>query len=99
VDLAPYRGVILGTAVRGLGLRGDTPSSAFQSFVSEKEGLEEKKVALFTAYRASPGQMLLRMRNAVEGRGCMVVVAHAYSLFTPERQEHVLPAECMVRIR
>ena len=103
-DLAPYRGVVLGCPVRGAGLdglRGRPPElpEAFARFVAEAPGLEEKRVALFTVFTALPGQMLLQMRSAVEARGAQVVVAQPYWRLRPERGEHVLPAECMVRIR
>lgn len=103
-DLAPYRGVVLGCPVSGPGLdglRGRPPElpEAFARFVAEAPGLEEKRVALFTVYTALPGQLLLQMRAAVEARGAQVVVAHPYWRLRPERGEHVLPAECMVRIR
>lgn len=98
-DLEPYKGVVLGCAVRGLGLRGDVPTQALLDFVSAAEGLDEKKVALFTVCTALPGKMLLRLREAVEARGSTVVVMHAYNRFRPEDAEEVLPAECMVRIR
>lgn len=99
VDLSPYKGVILGCPVKGLGIRGGLPSGAFQKFVEETEGLEEKRVALFTVFGLRPGKILLRMREMVEGRGAQVVVSAAYFRFRLEEGEHVLPAECMVRIR
>lgn len=98
-DLTPYRGLILGAPVRGLGLRGDQPSEAFQKFVAESDGLDEKRVALFSVYSFVPGRMLARMRELVEARGAQVVVSTAYHRFRPQEGEHVLPAECMVRIR
>ena len=98
-DLSPYRGLILGSPVRGLGLRGDQPSEAFQKFVADSEGLDEKRVALFTVYSLRPGRILARMREQVEARGAQVVVATGYNRFRPQEGEHVLPAECMVRIR
>ncbi len=98
-DLSPYRGLILGSPVRGLGLRGDQPSEAFQKFVADSEGLDEKRVALFTVYNLRPGRILARMREQVEARGAQVVVAAAYNRFRSQEGEHVLPAECMVRIR
>lgn len=99
IELEPYRGVVVGSAGRGLGLRGDNPNQAIQTFLKEQEGLDEKKLALFTVYLGRPGRMLAQMRELAEGRGATVVVAHPYWLLKPTRGEHILPAECMVRIR
>jgi menaquinone-dependent protoporphyrinogen IX oxidase len=96
-DLKEYRGVILGDPVSGLPRSG--VSSAFRHFVETAVGLEEKKVALFTTHWLSPGPRLEEMRRLVEGRGAMVVVSHDYGRIRPDRGAHVLPAECMVRIR
>ena len=98
-NMEPYKGVVLGCAVRGLGLRGDVPTQPVLDFVTAAEGLDEKKLALFTVCLALPGKMLLRLREAVEARGGTVIVMHAYNRFRPEEAEEVLPAECMVRIR
>lgn len=99
VDLTPYRGVVVGSAARGIGLRGDTPGEAVQRFLKEQEGLDEKKLALFTVYLGRPGRMLAQMRELAENRGATVVVTHPYWLLKPSQGEHILPAECMVRIR
>lgn len=99
VDLSPYKGVILGSGVRGLGIRGDTPSEGFQKFVAETEGLDEKKAAIFAVYLGKPGKIIEKMQAAVEARGTTVVVSHPYWILKPDQGEHVLPAECMVRIR
>lgn len=103
-DLAPYRGLVLGCAVRGLGLdglrgRGTELPEAFRRFVEETPDLEEKKVALFAVCALLPGQALLQMRSKVEARGAQVVVAQPYRRFGADPGVHVLPAECMVRIR
>jgi hypothetical protein len=99
LDLSPYRGVILGVPVAGLGIKGDEVGETVLKFIEQAEVLEEKKLALFTVFSVSPGRILRKLRDAVEARGCVVVVDHAYNRFSPERDEHILPAECMCRIR
>lgn len=98
-DLMPYKGIVLGTPVVGAGLRRNDPTAAVLAFLDEADGIDEKKLALFSVYRAWPGQALERLRGAVHERGGTVVVDHAYWMFAPERAEHVIPAECMIRIR
>lgn len=96
VDLAPYRGVIVGSPA---GLRATEPSEPVQRFFAEAEDLDEKKVALFCVYAVRPGRVLDRMKGLALEKGAEVVVAHAYWRLQPDQMEHVLPAECMIRIR
>ncbi len=93
------RGVVLGSPVLGLGVRRLDPSERVARFVREASGLHELRVAAFTVYRARGGDSSQRLRALVRARGADVVVDHAYAVWAPERDEHVLPAECMVRIR
>lgn len=95
-DLEPFAGVVLGTPVS---LRGQGPSPAVLAWIEGAAGLDEKKVALFSAFWALPGPALDTLRAHLAERGVEVVVAHAYWLVRPHEGEHLLPAECMVRIR
>jgi hypothetical protein len=99
VDIAPYRGLVIGSPVTGLGLRGAGPSEALSDYVDALPDLDEHKVALFCAYLTRPGNTFDRMKGMVLARGAQVVATHAYWLLQPARNEHVIPAECMVRIR
>lgn len=95
-DLEPFAGVVIGTPVS---LRGNGPSAAVLEWVGRAAGLDEKKVALFSAFWVRPGESLPTLRQRLAELGVEVVVDHAYWLVRPEEGEHLLPAECMVRIR
>ena len=98
-SLDGLRGVVLGSPVVGLGLRRLDPSVRVARFVQEAPGLQELRVAVFTVFRVRAGDSSERLRTLVRARGADVVVDHAYAAWAPERNEHMLPAECMVRIR
>lgn len=99
VDLSPYQGLVLGSPVFGLGIRGVGPTPALTAAVEAMPDLDDLKVALFCVYTLSPGTTFDRMRGLVLSKGATFVAEHAYSLFQPTRGDHVLPTECMVRIR
>lgn len=100
VDISSYKGLILGSPVFGLGLRGVGPTDALTTFVQHQlPDLDEHKVAVFCVHELRPGLTLDRMRGLVYEKGGGFVAGHAYSLLRPRNGEHVLPAECMVRIR
>lgn len=96
VDLGPYRGVIVGSPT---GVRALEPSDAVTAFFAGAEDLDEKKVAVFCVYPVWPGRVLDRMKGLAMEKGGVVVAAQAYSRWKPDAREHVLPAECMIRIR
>lgn len=99
-DLGPYKGVVLGFADPAwLGVRVGAVPPAMARFVDEVEGLDERKVALFSVHRLRPSDALGQLAARVERRGATVVVTHTYDGWAPHRAEHVVPAECMVRIR
>lgn len=99
VDIGAYRGLIIGSPVTGLGIRGAGPTEALSDYVDGLPDLDEHKVALFCAYYTRPGNTFDRMKGMVLARGAQVVATHGYWLLQPQRNEHVIPAECMVRIR
>lgn len=98
-DLSAYSGLVLGTPALGLGLRGVGPSPRVTRFVESLGGLEEIKVAIFCVYELRPGYTLRNTRQLVLDNGGQVVAAQPYWALRPAQDEHVLPAECMVRIR
>lgn len=95
-DLEDFAGVVVGTPTT---LRGDGPSEAVLGWLARAEALDEKKVAIFSTFWALPGGALDKLRARLNEAGAEVVVEHAYWLARPAEGEHVLPAECMVRIR
>ncbi len=100
VDIEPYKGLVLGSPVFGLGLRGVGPTPELTRYVvDELPDLDERKVAVFCVHELRPGLTLDRMKGLVRERGGEPIAAWAYWLLRPRRGEHVIPAECMVRIR
>ncbi len=95
-DLEDFAGVVIGTPTT---LRGEGPSAAVLEWLGRAEALDEKKVAIFSTFWALPGAALDHLRARLAELGAEVVVEHAYWLARPSEGEHVLPAECMVRIR
>ena len=65
----------------------------------ESLDLEDVRVVLFCVYVLRPGNPLQAFRELLESRGANVLVGRELSALSPERDEHVIPAECMVRIR
>lgn len=96
VDLSAYKGVVVGSPV---GLRGGGPTDAVKDFLTNAEGLDEIKVALFTTYWAMPGRVLEDMAELATQRGSHVVAQYPYWLVRPQDGEHIVPAECMIRVR
>ena len=96
VSVEDYDGVVIGTPV---GLRARGPSERATAWVSRAQGLEEKRVAVFSAFWVREAGAAAALRAAVEATGAEVVVDVPYWLARPDDGEQVLPAECMVRIR
>lgn len=99
VDIAPYRGLVIGTPVFGMGVQGVGPTPELTRFIQDLADLDEKKVALFCVYQVRPGTTFDRMRGLVLELGAEFVASHGYHLLRLKEDEHVIPAECMVRIR
>ena len=100
VDLAPYRGVVLGSPVFGLGIRGVGPTEALTRYVlDDLDSFDELKAAVFCVHQIRPGLTLDRMKGLIFEKGAELVAAHAYPMFRPQQGEHIIPAECMVRVR
>jgi menaquinone-dependent protoporphyrinogen IX oxidase len=99
VDLEPYAGVIVGAPVLRLGLRPASVPEAVVTFLAGLEGLDEKKAAVFSVFTASPGTMVEALQEKLAEHGAEVVARYAYWRLKPDWGEHVVPAECMIRIR
>lgn len=99
VDIAPYKGLVIGSPCFGLGIKGVGPTPELTAFLEDLNDLDEKKVALFSVYEAGLGTTFDRMKGLVLSLGAEFVAAHGYWLLRPHHDEHVIPAECMVRIR
>lgn len=99
VDVGPYRGIVLGSPVFGAGIRGVGPTLALTDAVEALPDLDGKKVATFCVYPLRPGTTLARMKGMVLAKGADFVASWGYWLARPEPGEHMLPTECMVRIR
>ncbi|MBN1336767.1 MAG: hypothetical protein JXB39_12485 [Deltaproteobacteria bacterium] len=99
IDLDACQGLVLGSPATGLAIRGAGPSARLRTWVEAVPSLERVRVALFCVYDTRPGATLDRMETLVRSRGAEVVARQAYWALAPRRDDHVLPAECMVRIR
>lgn len=99
IDLTQVDGLILGTPSFGLGWRGVGPTERVTRWLHAQGALDQLRVAVFCVYDVRPGYTLRNTRQLVLDQGGEVVVSHAYSSLRPEHDAHVLPAECMVRIR
>ena len=100
IDITPYKGLILGSPCFGLAIKGVGPTEELVQYVQQfMPDLEEYGVAVFCAYEARPGLTLERMKGLVKGCGGTIVAAHGYSILRPKRGDHIIPTECMVRIR
>ncbi len=69
------------------------------TFLEALDGLDEKKVATFTVFTALPGTLTDVLTAKIAELGAEVVVSYAYWRIKPDAGEHMIPAECMVRIR
>jgi len=99
LELAPYRGLIIGTPVTGLGIRGEGPTRKLRAFLEQVPDLDEHHVAIFCVYELRPGNTFDRMKNLLFEKGACFVAEHAFWVLQPHRDDHIIPAECMVRIR
>ncbi len=99
VTLDGVRAVILGAPTFGLGIRSRAPREEFVEYVEAIDGIDEVQIAVFTVYQTRPGDSLQRLKGLVLRVGAGFIAWHGYPKWDPSRGEHVLPAECMVRVR
>ncbi len=99
VEIEQYDALILGTPVFGLGIRGQGPTASMRAFISALPDLDETRVAIFCAYESRPGNTFDRMKNILFEKGAQFVAQHAFWILRPHEGDHIIPAECMVRVR
>jgi hypothetical protein len=99
-DPAGFRGVVLAVEDPGLlGLRDHGVPAPVEAFLRRTPGLEAVPLAILTLHRVRRGPLGEALRRAAEARGVRIAVVHAMREGAPERDAHVVPAECMVRMR
>jgi aspartate-semialdehyde dehydrogenase len=98
-DLEPYHGVILGAPDLGPPMREPVLPESVAKLLAEGEGIDEKKIGVFTVFGLLPGRMSQLLRAKAAETGAEVVAEYAYWRLRPQGGEHVIPAECMIRIR
>ena len=99
LDIEPYDALVFGTPVTGLGLRGQGPSRPLREFIEQLPDLDEKQVAIFCVYELRAGNSFDRMKNILFEKGAQFVAQQEFWFLLPTRYDHVIPAECMVRVR
>ncbi|MDP2310299.1 MAG: hypothetical protein Q8P18_30060 [Pseudomonadota bacterium] len=99
LDLELYTGLIVGAPVLRAGLRPSTLPEPVAAFLDGVDALDEKKLAVFSVYGLWPGTMVEALKQKVGELGGECVAEYAYWRLKPEWGEHVVPAECMIRIR
>lgn len=99
VKLNGARAVLLGAPTFGLGIRERAPNDQFAAYVEAIDGLDEVSMGVFTVYATRPGDALQRMKGLVLRTGARFIAWHGYPRWNLEKGAHVLPAECMVRVR
>lgn len=98
-DPEKYAGLIIGTPVTGLAIRGAGPSDKIRHFIEELPTLDEKPVAIFSVYELRQGMTFDKMKNVLFEKDITFVAEHAFWFLNPNKGDHIIPAECMVRIR
>lgn len=99
IDVSPYKGFIFGSPCFGLGIRGVGPTPALAEAVAGLGDLEGRKAAVYCVHEVRPGTTLDRMKGMIFEQGMELVAAHAFWVLKPHEGEHILPTECMVRVR
>ena len=99
VDATPFQGIVLGAPTFGVGLKDLPPSDALVDYVDAIPDIDEKQIAVFTVYTVWPGNALERMKGLVLRLGARFVAWHGFPVSNLSKGEHVIPTECMVRIR
>ena len=99
VMLGDARAVLLGAPTFGLGIRERAPTDQFAEYVEAIDGLDEVSIGVFTIYATRPGDSLQRLKGLALRTGARFIAWHGFPRWNLERGAHVLPAECMVRVR
>ena len=99
IELEGQRAVLLGAPTFGLGVRDRAPTDQFAQYVEGIEGLDEVSVGVFTIYATRPGDSLQRLKGLALRTGARFIAWHSFPRWNLTRGAHILPAECMVRVR
>ena len=99
VNIGPHRAVLLGAPTFGLGIRERAPTDEFANYVEAIDGIDEVSIGVFTVYATRPGDSLQRLKGLVLRTGARFIAGHGYPRWNLRKGAHVLPAECMVRVR
>lgn len=99
VELADASGVILGAPTVGLGIRSRAPNESFVEYGESIVGIGEVHMGVFTVHQARLGDSLQRLKGLVLRVWARFVAWYGFPRWDVSRGEHVLPAECMVRVR
>ena len=75
------------------------PSAPLREFIEALPDLDEHRVAIFCVYEVRPGATFDRMKNLLLDKGAELVAEQAFWRLQPDHFSHIIPAECMVRIR
>jgi len=99
VTLDDHRAVIMGAPTFGVGIRDRPPTEAFADYVESIAGLDEVQMGVFTVYALRTGDAVQRLKGLALRVGSRFIAGHAYSRLNLDKGAHILPAECMVRVR
>jgi hypothetical protein len=99
IALQGHRAVLLGAPTFGLGISERAPSDEFASYVEAIDGLDEVQIGVFTVYALRPGDSLHRLKGLALRVGARFIAWNAYPRWDLTKGSHILPAECMVRVR
>ena len=99
VALDGHRAVIIGAPTLGAAIRDRPPTDAFADYVESICGLDEVQMGVFTVYAWRTGDAVQRLKGLGLRVGPRFIAGHAYPRFNLDRGAHILPAECMVRVR
>lgn len=99
VRLNGHRAVLLGAPTFGAGVRERPPTDEFTAYVESIDGLDEVQMGVFTVYGLRTGDAVQRLKGLALRVGARYIAGHAYSRWNLAKGAHILPAECMVRVR
>ena len=99
IQIGDNRAMLLGAPTFGFGIRERAPTADFADYVEAMDGLDEVSIGVFTVYATRPGDSLQRLKGLVLRTGARFIAWHGYPRWNLSKGAHVLPAECMVRVR
>lgn len=99
IALSGHRAVLLGAPTFGVGIKVRPPTDAFVDYVESIAGLDEVQIGVFTVCGVRSGDAVHRLKGLALRVGARFIAGHAYRRWNLEKGAHILPAECMVRVR